>query len=134
MVDVSIRDEGENCVEDSAGRQHAEAARIQRHQGLQRQNDIAVDEEHCIEDEQRDRVVLPILRAAIQTFLEPTEQSRRLVVAVHDLRHVTAERNGDYYREDDYRDWQKPHKLGPLSMSAAVITRTTPAETIAVIR
>jgi hypothetical protein len=97
-------------MEDCGGRQHPEAARIERHQGLQGQDDVAVDEKNRVEDEQRNRVLLPVLWPAIQALFEPVQQSRRAILAVHDLRHITAERHGDYYRKDDYGNWQKPHR------------------------
>src|SRR5208337_1569588 len=111
ILDVRIRDERDNGVKDRARRQHPEATRIKRHPRLQRQDDVAIDEQDCVEDEQRYRVLLlPVLRPAIEMFLEPSEDSRRLVLAVHDLRHVTAYWDCNYYREYDYGDWQKPHR------------------------
>ena len=64
-------------LKDGRRRQHAPSERVQRHPRLERQDQEAEDEQHHIEDEQRRRVLLPVLRAAVEAFLEPAQQPRR---------------------------------------------------------
>src|ERR1700737_1878917 len=71
MLHVRVGYKGNNRMENGSRRQHAETARIQRHQRLQRQHDVAVDEEHCVDNQQCTSVPLPVLWTAIQALLEP---------------------------------------------------------------
>ncbi len=57
------------------GDEHAQAARIEGHPGLERQDDVAEDEKHDVENEQGSRILLPVLRAAVEALFEPAEKA-----------------------------------------------------------
>ena len=58
------------------------AERVQGHEGLERKDEKTKDEQHRVEDEQRSRVLLPVLR--VEACFEPAKYFRGLILAIHD--------------------------------------------------
>ena len=65
---------------------------------LQRQHDEAEDEQRDVEDQQREDILLPVLRAGVEQVLEPLEHARRAILAVHDPGEIAAERDRQHDR------------------------------------
>jgi hypothetical protein len=61
------------------------AERVQGHEGLECKDEKTKDEQHSVEDEQRSRVLLPVLRAAVEACFEPAKYFRGLILAIQDL-------------------------------------------------
>ena len=60
------------------------AERVQGHEGLECKDEKTKDEQHSVEDEQRSRVLLPVLRAAVEACFEPAKYFRGLILAIYD--------------------------------------------------
>jgi hypothetical protein len=74
---VRIRHEADDAVKNRGRRKHVLVLRIEWHPRLQHQH-------AKMEDEQGDRVLLPILRAAIQALFKPPRESGDPVFAVRE--------------------------------------------------
>ena len=88
VLEVRVRHERGHGLKDGAGEHHSLAVRIQRHPRLERQNQIAEDEQQGVEKKQRAGILLPVLGAAVQAFFEPAQDRQRPVFSIHDPRHV----------------------------------------------
>ena len=71
VLEVGVRHERGHGLENCAGEEHPLAIRIQRHPRLERQNHVAVNEQHGIENQQGTGILLPVLGTAVQTLFEP---------------------------------------------------------------
>ena len=83
-------------MQDRRGPKHPQPSRIQRQMRLERQDDIAEGKEYRIEDNQRGRILFPRLIAAINAPFKPAQESRRLVMPIHNLGHVRAQEKRQY--------------------------------------
>ena len=88
------------------GDEHPLAVRVERQQGLQRQNGITDDEGDDVEHQQREAVRLPVLRTRIEKTFDASSRG-----SVEDPSHVSTQgyREGD--GQSDYQQRQQPHCL-----------------------
>src|SRR5580658_5270841 len=114
MLNIGVRDEGDNRVEDRTWSKHAEAPRVERHPRLQRQDQIAKQVEHGVKNQQRHGVLLPILMTGVEALLEPCKDGPGFILPIHDVSHVAAQWEGEDYGKSYYYNGQKPHSIRPL--------------------
>src|SRR5271156_4539586 len=95
MLDVGVGAERDDGVENCARCKRSQSAWVQRRPRLKHQNDISKHVQNGIEYEQGDRVLLPVLRSAVDTVLTPLQWARRMVASVHDPGQVLTQRIGD---------------------------------------
>src|SRR4030095_9450959 len=125
MLEVRIRDDRSDRIENQAALDGAFPVRIERQVLLKRQEAEAHSEHHNVEYEHRDDILLPVLRLTGETASEDMEQAveaaRRACsrgVWVHGPFHVTAQGRGqDGCAADDKSDkYDSVHK--PLLSSS----------------
>ena len=93
VLQIGVGHEGYDRVEDRRRLQHAEPARVQGRDRLQAENDEPEHEEGGVEDHQRNDILLPVLRPRVEQFLEPAQDARRAILAVHQPGEIGANRN-----------------------------------------
>ena len=76
MLQIGVRQERRHRVENRRGGKHVLAVRVQREVGLQGQDGKPEDEHHHVEQKQRDRVLLPVLRTRVQQALDRAKKAR----------------------------------------------------------
>src|SRR5271156_1189740 len=109
MLEVSVGDERADRHENRAGRKDSQTPRIQRRHWLETENYKPVNKKNRVENQKSSRVLLPVLRSAIEFLFEPSKESRRVILSVHDPGQVTAERDRQKGRKDQHRNRKEPH-------------------------
>ena len=93
VLQIGVGHEGNDRVENRRRLEPAEAARIERRNRLQAENDETEHEQPDREDEHRQHVLLPVLRSGVDQLLEPTQKPWPVIFAVHQPSEIGAERN-----------------------------------------
>src|SRR5208283_31713 len=105
VLEVRVRHERYHAIEDRARRQHHPAVWIKRHPLLNRQHKVAEDKEQGVEDEQRARVLFPVLWTTVQAFFEPPKDWQGPVLSLHDPGKITAQGECDQACSHHERNW-----------------------------
>ena len=109
VLQIGVGHEGNDRVENRRRLEPAEAARIERRNRLQAENDETEHEQPDREDEHRQHVLLPVLRSGVDQLLEPTQKPWPVIFAVHQPSEIGAERNRQNDRRDEEQSRKQPH-------------------------
>jgi hypothetical protein len=120
VLQVGVRHERNDSVEDHRRAEDAAAQRVQRRDRLQAQHHVTVGEQHERERQHGDHVLFPVLLSAVDLGLEPRERGRCLVAAVYDHREISTERDRQENRHRKQQNWQRPHGLHPISVRGSI--------------
>src|ERR1700690_2153333 len=108
MLKIGIRHERYHAVKDRGREEHCLAVGVERHKRLERQNNIAENEQDSVEEKQGTYVLHPVLGTAVQAFFEPPHDRQRPVFPVHDPGHVAAQGECDDSRSGEERKGKQP--------------------------
>src|SRR5271156_2648998 len=95
MLDVGVGAERNDGVENRTRCKRPQPAWIQWRKRLEHQHDISKHVQNDIEYEQGDRVLLPVLRSAVDAVFTPLQWAGRMVASVHDPGQVLTQRIGN---------------------------------------
>ena len=101
MLNVGIGAERNDGVEYRTRCKRSQPAWVQWRKRLKHQHDISKHVQNDVEYEQGNRILLPVLRPAVDAVFTPLQWAGRMVAPVHDPRQVLTQRIGNRNANDE---------------------------------
>ena len=108
VLEIGVRQKRADRVEDRRRGEHLLAVWVQRQIGLQSQDREPDQERHDVEGHERQRILLPVLRAGVQPRFDPSKPPRRVQTAIEHPGHVQADRDRQRKRRAVDKNWKNP--------------------------